>query len=51
MCCLAHLLQMPKPHPAFMVIAKSLKLKVVFPATLVEAVAPVGPADCTPLDK
>ena len=41
MCCLAHLLQMPKPHPAFMVIAKSLKLKVVFPAALVEAVAPV----------
>jgi hypothetical protein len=51
MCCLAHLLQMPKPPATFLAIAKSLNLKVVFAAPLVEAVAPVGPADCTPLDK
>ena len=51
MCCLAHLLQMPKPPAAFMEIASKLNLKVVFAVPLVEAVAPVGPADCTPLDK
>ena len=45
-------LQMQTPDQgAFLAIARKLRLEVVFAEPLVEAVAPVGPAGCSTLDK